>query len=145
MNKGIVLFILVLTVAGVFYAKSVSQTKRQSQMALAKEIRKAMDAMMVDFREARSTTIQGVPADGQWHHRVSFNKGGKNVVRYEVTSPTHELMRTEGDLSQFVPIARSIAGLNIRRQPGVLDVLEVQVQAKNQVELVSNFKIRTRD
>ncbi len=141
MNKSIVFVVLLAILGTVLYVKFLN--KPGSQMVLAQETRKAMDAMMGDFREARSTTIVGVPADGKWHHDVAFNKGEGEVVRYQVVAATHELQRSEGNNQHTVASHMSV--LNVRRQPGVLDVLEVQLQAENQSTLVSNFKIRTRE
>ena len=140
MKKWTLVLVFALALGAVFYGRSVSHN---AQMVLARETRKAMDAMMGDLREAKSASITGVPADGKWHHAVAFDKGTEGVVHYELTPAGHELRRIAPGFDRTVAV--HIAGLNIRRQPGVLDVLEVQLQAQNQGTLISNFKIRTRD
>ena len=143
MKKWMPLAVLAVAVLALFCVRSIFPNKHDAQMVLAQETHKAMSAMMADFREARSTTIEGVPADGKWYHTVAFEKGQEGIVRYEVTPASHELRRTSTGFDRTV--ARYMDGLNIRRQSGALDIFEVQLQAKNQAELVSNFKIRTRD
>ena len=143
MKKWTLVLVFALALGAVLYGKSVSVNTHNAQMALARETRKAMDAMMGDFREARSASIKGVPADGRWHHELAFDKGAQGTVHYGLTPAGHELRRIAPGSDRTVAV--HITGLNIRRQPGVLDVLEVQLQAQNQGTLISNFKIRTRD
>ena len=72
-------------------------TKRQrydSQVVLAKELHKAMDAMMGDLRQARTITVKGVPPDGQWHHAVTFNTTEEGPVQYRLNNlPGNDLAR----------------------------------------------------
>ena len=143
MKKWTLVLVFALTLGAVLYGRSPSVNMHNAQMALARETRKAMDAMMGDFREARSATIEGVPADGKWYHSLAFDKGTQGAVRYELTPAGHELRRVTPGSSRTVAV--HIAVLNIRRQPGVADVLEVQLQAQNSGTLISNFKIRTRN
>ena len=63
MQKWTPVFVFAVILAAVFLGKSVSVDTHNAQMALAVETRKAMDAMMGDFREARFATIKGVPVD----------------------------------------------------------------------------------
>ena len=140
MNKWIPVLVLAVMAGVLFY---ISLRQNSVSLVLAAETHKAMSAMMVDLRQARASTIEGVPADGKWYHSVAFEKAKEGIVRYEVTPAGRELRRISTGANRTV--ARSMEGLNIRRQLGVVDVLEVQLQAKNRAELVSNFKIRTRD
>ena len=140
MQKWMPIIVLAVLAVALFFLRS---NQNSAQMALAVETNKAMTAMMADFREARAKTIEGVPSDGKWYHSLAFEKGSEGIVRYEITPAGHELRRISTGASRTV--ARSMNTLNVRRQPGVADVLEVQLQAKDRAELVSNFKIRTRN
>ena len=113
-NRSLVLLILLAALGAMYYAKYVS--KSGSQMALARETHKAMDAMMADLRDAHFATVKGVPSDGKWYHSVSFEKTAEGVVAYEATPASHELRRSAAGSSRTV--AGHIAELNIRRQPG---------------------------
>ncbi len=138
----LVISVLIAVVAGVFY-QSAAYQKYRAQVGLAKELHKAMNAMMNDFREAQTASVQGVSANGQWRHAIAFTTA-QGPVRYQLSGPkSNELKRTAGDGPQL--IAHHIGTFNIRRLPEDSAVLEVQIAAQNKSSLSSNFKVRMRD
>jgi hypothetical protein len=124
---------------GLVFLKMKAKGDYQQKTVLAKEIRKALDHLMPDLRQARENTLLGLPADGQWHDRVAFVQG-QGVLEYMIKGG--QLFRI--DHGTGLLIADDIDGLRIRRQKAAPGILEVQIKAQNSVSLISNFKIRTQ-
>lgn len=131
-----------LAVTGILLYRITVKRNYQSQVVLAQEIRKAMGTMMADLRQAQTATVTGVPADGQWHQAIGFKTPIQGNIKYALNS-SGEIRRSAEGRSQAV--AFYMGGLNFRRQPGDLSMLEVQVQARNAASLTSNFKIRMQE
>ncbi|MBF0503709.1 MAG: hypothetical protein HQL14_01275 [Candidatus Omnitrophica bacterium] len=140
--KIICAFLLIglLALMIVIFFKVKNKEDYHQKVILAHEIRKALDHLMFDLREAREDTIQDVPADGRWHGRIAFEHTGQGALEYELKNE-HLWRLNKG---QAVLIADHIGGLFIRRQSQAPDILEVQIKAQNGVLLVSNFKVRIR-
>ena len=112
------------------------------KIVLAKEIRKVMDRMMIDVREAKQSSIREVPTDGKWHKRNAFDKVNEGMVEYVVVKDRQLVRLTPG---RAETIANHIAAIRIRRPTKEADVLEIQIEAKKDISLMSNFKIRVRN
>ena len=107
---------------------------------LAQEIHKVLEHLMFDLYDVRENTIQDVPADGQWHSRIVFAHAGEKAGEYLLQGG--HLWRLQNGRASL--IADHIAALNVRRQQETPDVLEVQIEARNSVSLLSNLKIKIR-
>ena len=110
-------------------------------MVLAQDIRKVLGSLMVDLQDARESSIQDVPADGQWHHRFAFENTRQGPLEYLIKDG--HLLRING--GKTVLIADNINDMHIRRQKETPDILEVQIEAQKNVSLVSNLRIRIRE
>ena len=86
MNKLKIIYVCLLIPFFVLIALTVLKIKNkeefQQKAVLAKEMRKVLDHLMFDLREARENTILDVPADGQWHHRIAFVQNRKGALEY---------------------------------------------------------------
>lgn len=139
----LVLVVIIGVLAGLMYNNSVRQ-KHLSQVALAKELHKAMGAMMTDLRQGRAGSVKGVPADGKWHHEIAFSTIKEGAIEYRLSGESgSDLNRTSAGVSQT--IAAHIGTLNLRRQAADNSLMEVQLQARNNLSLTSNFKIRMQE
>jgi len=134
------LLVPVLVLMAAAFMKFRSKEQFQQKTLLAQEIRKVLDRLMFDLREARENTIQDVPADGEWHHRFAFDRSGQGALEYTINEG-HLYRMNQGEK---LLIADHIADLRMRRQKSSPDVLEVQIEAQNDVTLISNLKIRIR-
>lgn len=105
---------------------------------MARGIRKALEHLMFDLREARKNSILDLPADGLWHHRIAFDRADEGALEY-VIKDGHLFRISNG---KALLIADNIGDLRIRRQKETPDILEVQVEAKDNILLVSNLRIR---
>jgi len=135
------LFIGFLTLMAFSFLKFKHHEAYRQRIALAREIRKALDHLMPDLYAARENTIQGVQADGQWYNRITFEYAGQGMVSYALKEG--HLWRLNNGRAEL--IADHIGDLRIRRQKETPDMLEVQLEARNNVVLVSNLRIRVRD
>lgn len=139
------LFLLVVAIAaGLVFYNSFARQQYRSQVILAKELRKAMDAMMWDLRQAKAMTVKGVPADGQWRHEIIFDTVRDEGISYLLNGPAGDQLKRAHQETRRL-IASHMGELNIRRQAESPSVLEVQIKARNETSLMSNFKIRMQD
>jgi hypothetical protein len=112
----------------------------QQKAVLAHEIRKVLEHLMVDISQAREASFGDVATDGLWHHRISFDQVQQGAVEYLIKEG--HLLRINQGKTLF--IADDIGDLRIRRQKETPDILEIQIEAKKNVSLISNLKIRLR-
>jgi len=118
------------------FLKIKSKQQYQQKIVLAQETRKVLGYLMVDLREAREKSILDVPPDGLWHHRMAFDRNNQGALEYLVHDG--QLFRINQGKSEL--IAEDINDIRIRRQENTPDLLEVE--AKKNVSLISNLKIR---
>ncbi len=142
-SKAIVIALLVIfgTIGGWLVYKTKARNNYQSQVVLAKELNKAMNTMMSDFRHAKASSVEGVPIDGQWYHEVSFKTIQEGQISYELSGQNNDQLKRINN-GEAKLVALHMENLNLRRMPGDNAVLEVQIQARNNAQLTSNFKIR---
>jgi len=144
MNKKRIIFVclciglIVLTALVGLKIKNKEDYRRK--IVLAGEIHKVLDHLMFDLYGAGANSIQDVPADGEWHHRIAFAHPGQGRGEYQLQGG-HLWRKSEGQASL---IADHIGQLLIRRQKETPDILEVQIEAKDGVSLLSHLKIRIR-
>jgi hypothetical protein len=110
------------------------------KVVLAKETHKVLNYLMLDLREAKQSSLKGMPADGQWHSNIAFAHSS-GPIQYVIKNG--ELNRhAQGKVT---PIAKSIESLYFLRRSNDPAIIQVQIKAKNQSSLISNFKIRMQD
>lgn len=141
-NIRSIIIVLVLILAGVLIAfKLSSWLDHQRQMSLARELRKAISATMLDLSQAKSGSIQGIPADGQWYHATSFNTHQYGQIAYAVNN--QQLIRQDVKAKQV--IAGHVKEFNLRRIPSDPMIVDVKVILKAGILLSSNFRVRLQE
>ena len=144
MNKikisSVFLFIFILLLGSLILLRLRNAEDFKQKIVLAHEVHKVLHYLMFDLRDARESTIQDVPADGQWHHRFAFENTQQGPLEYLIKEG--HLFRINA--GQRLLIADDIGDLQMRRQTQTPDILEVQIKAQKGVSLVSNLKIRIR-
>jgi hypothetical protein len=110
----------------------------QQKVILAREMQKALGHLMVDLSLARENSIQDVPTDSLWHDRIAFFQIRQGPMEYLINDG-HLLRVNNG---KELLISDDIAVLLIRRQKQTPGILEVQIKARKNVSLLSNFRIR---
>ena len=144
MNKIKIILICLLipfcALAVFTFSKIKNKEEYQQKIALAKEMRKAMEHLMLDLLEARKDTLLDAPADGLWHNRIAFTHVQLGNLEYLIKN-RHLLRINNGN--QLL-IADDIGDFRIRRQKDTPDIVEVQIKAQKNVSLISNLKIRIR-
>jgi hypothetical protein len=144
MNKMRIIFICLFI--GIFvlivypFLKVKNKEVYRQKIVLAQEIRKSLDHLMPDLYTVSADAIKDVPADGQWYDQITFEDARQGVVVYKLRAGHLWRLIQGHDLL----IARDIGALRVRRQKETPDILEVQIEAKNNVTLVSNVRIRIR-
>jgi len=131
---------LCVAAACVFF-KIKSKDDYRQKTILAQEIHKVLEHLMFDLYDVGESTIQNVPADGQWHTRIAFAHPGRDAgVEYQLRAG-HLWRLNNGNA---LLIADHIGAWRIRRQKATPDILEVQIEARDNVSLLSNLKIKVR-
>jgi len=150
-------------IAGLYAAGAVGQNNwdvNDVQIGLQQELRKAMEWMINDLRQAGNASIVDVPADGNWYTTITFKTpsgvtGGSidwnaNSIQFVLGgSSSNQLQRLEA--SQTKIIAQNIQTLQFRRLTTSPDILEVNMLAQNstvkgtQVDYQLDFEIQLRN
>ena len=131
----------------------------QVRVELTQELRKAMDWMVDDIRQAGTSSISNVPADGIWYTTITFKRSAgvssgsivwsSEDYVYSRDTTLRQIKRTKG--AEVKTIAQYIESLQIRRQASTPEIVEVSLQAKNNPPLGpvltvnSSFKIKLRN
>ncbi|MBZ0165540.1 MAG: prepilin-type N-terminal cleavage/methylation domain-containing protein, partial [Candidatus Omnitrophica bacterium] len=71
----VVIFSLIMT--GFFAVSTVGENSFQvnrAQIELQQELRKSMETMMNDLRQAGNSSVIDVPANGNWYTSITFRK-----------------------------------------------------------------------
>ncbi len=139
--RFILLIIVFTLVAAILFMKFTAWQGHQQQVDLAKVLRKAISSTMLDLSQAKSASIEGVPADGQWYHAVKFNTHQYGQIEYTVVKG--ELMRQDEKLQQV--IARHVEEFNLRRLSQDPMIIEVNVALKKGKVINSNFRVRLQE
>jgi len=126
---------------GIILLKIKNKEDFKQKTVLAYEVRKVLGFLMLDLREAREDSFIDLPIDGQWHKRIAFNSAHQGELEYVIND--RHLFRVSNGVRKL--IADDIKDLRIRRQKAAPAILEVQIEARNNVTLVSNLRIRVRE
>lgn len=117
----------------IFIAGNSSWEVSRDRIELQQYLRTAMDWMRKDLRQAGSSTITGVPANGTWYTSITFQTpstvtSGSIVwaaaVQYSIGGTgNQQLIRTVG--AQNRVIAQRFSTLQFRRQAASPSVVEI--------------------
>ncbi len=111
----------------------------RDRLEVQQEIRKGMDWMRRDLRQAGVTTITNVPANGTWYTTITFQTpSGVNAAGVATWNPAvtysrggtgnQQLLRTVGGVSRI--ISQDINTLQFRRTAADPNVISISVQAQ---------------
>lgn len=148
-NKGVslvetmvVVLIFSLLVTGLYSVATVGDNSWQVnrvQIQLQQELRKAMDAMVNDLRQAGPSSIVDVPTDGNWYNSITFRiPEGVAAGSIDWTDNTLQFLRAgTGTLqlqriygAQTKIVSNNITSLQFRRFSTSPSSLEVALQAQ---------------
>jgi len=135
---AVCLFILSLVLITISFLKINDKETSKQKTLLAQDTRKVLSSLMFDLSQARENTILDVPADGMWHNRVAFGTQKQGVLEYFIKEK-HLFRANHG---KTILIADHISKIFLRRQIKVPGILEVRIEARSDVSLVSNLRIR---
>ena len=145
MKKLKIVFVCMLipffVVTGIILLKIKNKDEFRQKTALAYEIRKVLGYLMFDLSEAQENSFIDLPPDGQWHKRIAVNGAQQGDLEYLIKDG--HLFRVSKGVRSL--IADNIGDLRIRRQKDTPDIVEVQIEARMNVSLISNLRIRTRE
>ena len=160
----VVVFIYSIIAGSCYVALISGNTSWQvtsAQVELQQELRKGMDAMSEDLRQAGASSITNVPADGIWYNTITFKictgvssgniSWSSNTIQYVIGSGANvnQILRKSG--SQSKVIAQDIQTLQIRRQSSAPNIVEVSLLAQKNtsggrlLSLNSNFSAKLRN
>lgn len=155
-HQGITLAEMMVTVIifafilGICYTLLISGSDswetNSARVELQQELRKAMDWITQDLRQAGSASITDVPADGAPYTSITFRKAagvsGGNLVwdasttRYFLTGT--QLQRQVGALTASV-IAQNIQSVQFSRQASTSNIVTVSLQAEKKTPRGKNL------
>lgn len=139
--KNISIIVIVLLGGAFLFYKSSSFLEQQRRLSLARELRKAVSATMLDLNQALSSSIVGVPADGQWHHAVSFNTRGSGSIQYILNG--EQLYR--GDARSKQLISAHVKEFNLKRDAAIPMIVDLKIVLKDGISLTSGSRVRLRE
>lgn len=157
-----VLFIFVL-LSGVMF--TILATGRNAweigevRIQLQQELRKGLDAIVEELRQASPDTITNVPADGRWYTTVTFRipvdvVGGSivwgNSIQFLLGGLNgRQLLRRSGGTDSV--LANNLIYLGVRRQTATPVIVEISLQGDkttakgNRVVSNLNFQVDLRN
>lgn len=138
----VVVLIFSMLVAGFYSVATVGDNSWQSnrvQIELQQDLRKSMEAMVNDLRQAGSSSIIDVPANGNWYTSITFRiPEGVAAGSIDWTNETMQLLRAgPGTLqlqriygAQTKIISNNITSLQFRRLSTSPNTIEIAMQAQ---------------
>ncbi|MBI5149864.1 MAG: prepilin-type N-terminal cleavage/methylation domain-containing protein [Candidatus Omnitrophica bacterium] len=142
--EAMVTVIIFTFILGICYTLLISGSDswetNSARVELQQELRKAMDWIAQDLRQAGSASITNVPADGATYTSITFRKsagasGGNlvwdsNTTTYSLggTGGTQLLRQVSGQTASV--IAQDIQSLQFSRQASTANVVDVSLQAQ---------------
>ena len=130
------------------------------KIEVQQEVRKAIEAIKADLVQGGSSTIVGVPADGNWYTTITFKvpsgvSGGTIVWPSDTTqfllsgTDSNELRRTVGATTKT--LAHFIETLQFRRLASAPNIVEVNLKGEKAtmrgklISLNTSFKVKLRN
>lgn len=141
---------------------TVSWQVNSAKVELEQELRKTMEWMSLDLRQAGSSSIDDVSVDNAWSTQITFRiasgvSGGSVVwsagkYRYYLGGTNNrQLKRLEVNSGTIKEIAQDIKTLQVRRPVSTPDMVEVALVGEKTtgqgrvVNLNLNFKVKLRN
>lgn len=136
----VAVLLFMILIAGIYTTGFVGDAFWQVnkvRVALQQEVRKGMEWMIHDLREAGDISIVDVPADGVWYDAITFKvpsgvSGGVTVwgddIVFELDETATALERAQSGVTKT--IARNIESVQFRRLAASPDILEVVLSAQ---------------
>ncbi len=124
-----------------------SWTTNEVKIGLRQELRKSMETMIYDLRQAGNVSIANVPADDTWYPTIIFQipstvTGGiitwdANAIQYVLGGTDgHQLRKVRAGTTQVV--SKNIKSLQFRRLSSDSNILEVSLTAQDVIALTGN-------
>ena len=128
-----------LTAAG-----NISWQTNKVKIELQQELRKAIDYMVGDLRQAGSISIVDVPADGTWYDTITFKIPAgvtsghliwsTNTIQYVLGGTGNDqIQRILGASNRIV--SNNVNSMQFRRFPAEADTIQVALQAQDTTTL----------
>lgn len=135
----VVVLIFSFISAGLYTSAVVGQRTWETnkvQIELQQELRKSMEAMIDNLRQAGNTSIVNVPSDGNWYTTITF-KTPSGVASGNITwnTDTIQYLVAGTELQEKIGtdtniISHDISALQFRRQASAPETLEVALQGQ---------------
>jgi Tfp pilus assembly protein PilV len=114
------------------------------KIGMRQELRKSMETMINDLRQAGDDSIADVPADDTWYTSITFQvpqtvTGG--IITWDSNAIQYTLGGTNGDQLQKITggstqiVSQDIQSLQFRRLSTAPNILEVALAAQDTVDL----------
>ena len=121
-----------------------SWVTNEVKIGLRQELRKAMETMIYDLRQAGNASIANVPADNTWYSTITFQipstvSGGiivwdSNAIQYVLGGAGgDQLQRIQGGTTQI--ISKNIQSVQFRRLSTDVNTLEIDLTAQDTIDL----------
>ena len=161
-NKGISLievlvsvFIFLILSTGIYtvlYSSQAFWQVNEARVQAQQQLRRAMEGMIDELREAGSGSILDVPADGAWRTSITFRVpsgvtagslvwNGSNINFARGGTGGTQLLRTQGGATSV--LANNIQLLRFRRLGATPDKLEISLTAQKKTlkGVPANFQV----
>lgn len=155
--EALVTVIVFSVILGACYAVLMSGSDsweaNSVRVELQQELRKGMDWILNDLRQAGSASVSDVPANGTWYTSITFRKSNgvsSGVISWAADttkyllggSDSTQLQRQVGSQTPAV-IAQNISTLQFRRLASAPNVVEVNLQAQKKTLRGKNMTGKT--
>ncbi len=121
-----------------------SWTTNEVRIGLRQELRKSMEMMINDLRQAGNASIADVPADDTWYSTITFQvpstvTGG--IITWDANSIQYTLGGTDGKQLHKIRggttqiLSQNMQSMQFRRLSTQADILEVALRAQDTVGL----------
>jgi Tfp pilus assembly protein PilW len=137
----IVVLISTMLIAGIYTVLSTGKNSweiNRDRLELQQELRKSLDWMRRDLRQAGVSTITGVPADGNWYTSITFktptgvvsgSASWSATIQYHLGGTGNkQLLRTTGGVDRIV--AQDMNTLQFRRTAADASVVQISASAQ---------------
>ena len=155
--------IFLMIAGGIYTTVATSENSwsvNKVKIELQQELRKAMEWMINDLRQAGNTSITNVPADGTWYTTITFKDASSvtsgtlqwaaNTVQFvRGGTGSVQLQRISGGVTKV--LAQRMSSLQFRRQSTTSNILEVSMAAQSTsfkgipVNYQLNFSVQLRN
>ena len=134
----IVIFLFSIILAAIFTVLATAKTSWKSagsQLSVQQEARRGLGVVVKELRQARLSTIIGVPADGADYSSITFqipediSETGttwSTNIQYSIGGLNNSQLLRSQDGNQTV-LANDVSTLNLRREAAVPDTINISI------------------